>query len=140
MSLNTAVMTGSRIFGPAIAAMLVGPLGTGWCSWSTRLSFLAIIGLAARDRPGELYRAPRRPRGGTPVRDAMRFVAERSAAATSMFIVFAVVSTFAFNYNVSLLKLADERFGERRVFGWLLAVSEHRQRRRLAAHGRAASP
>ena len=30
LSLNTAVMTGSRIFGPALAAALVGPLGTGW--------------------------------------------------------------------------------------------------------------
>ena len=31
MSLNTTVMTGSRIFGPALAAALIGPLGTAWC-------------------------------------------------------------------------------------------------------------
>ena len=30
MSLNTATMTGSRIFGPAIAALLISPLGVGW--------------------------------------------------------------------------------------------------------------
>ena len=35
LSLNTAVMTGSRVFGPALAAALVGPLGTGGCSLPT---------------------------------------------------------------------------------------------------------
>jgi MFS family permease len=32
------------------------------------------------------------------------------------------VSTFAFNYNVSLVRLADKRFGNEDLFGWLLAA------------------
>ena len=43
VSLNTAVMTGSRIFGPAITALLVGPLGTGWLFLVNAFSFTAII-------------------------------------------------------------------------------------------------
>ena len=40
-----------------------------------------------------------------------------------MFVVLTVVSTFAFNYNVSLPKLADVRFGDEKWFGWLLSVT-----------------
>lgn len=43
ISLNTAVMTGSRIFGPALAALLIGPLGTGWLFTLNGLSFAAIV-------------------------------------------------------------------------------------------------
>jgi len=39
----------------------------------------------------------------------------------TVFIVFAVVGTFAFNYSVSLLKISDVRFGDQRLFGVLLA-------------------
>ena len=40
-----------------------------------------------------------------------------------VFTVFTVIGTFAFNYGVSLLKLADLRFGDKALFGWLLAVT-----------------
>ena len=42
-SLNTAVMTGSRILGPALAAVLVATIGTGWCFIANGVSFAAII-------------------------------------------------------------------------------------------------
>ena len=121
VSLNTAVMTGSRIFGPAVAALLVGPLGTGWLFTVNGLSFAAILlSLVAIDR-SQLHTAPRAPRGGTPVRDAFRFV-RRHETMWPGFVVFTIVSTFGFNYNVALPKLADVAWGSDRWFGWLLAV------------------
>ena len=68
VSLNTAVMTGSRIFGPALAAALVGPLGTGWLFIINGSSFAAILlGILAMDT--KLLRvAPPAARGGKPVR------------------------------------------------------------------------
>ena len=45
-SLNTAVMTSSRIFGPAVGAVLVGVIGTGWCFILNGVTFSAIIFLA----------------------------------------------------------------------------------------------
>lgn len=122
VSLNTAVMTGSRIFGPAVAALLVDPLGPGWLFVINGLSFAAILWPIARIDPATLHVTPPRPRGGTPVRDALRFVAHRRELLV-LFVVFTVVGTFAFNYNVSLLKLADRRFGDRKLFGWLLALN-----------------
>lgn len=122
ISLNTAVMTGSRIFGPAIAALLIGPLGAGWLFIINGVSFAAILFPIATIDQRTLHVSPPAPRGGTPVRDALRYV-RHSPGLLVIFAVFTVVGTFSFNYNVSLLKLADDRFGSRNLFGWLLAVT-----------------
>ena len=121
VSLNTAVMTGSRIFGPALAAALVGPLGTGWLFIINGISFAAILlGILAMDT--KLLRvAPPAARGGKPVREALTFIRD-DAALKPLFIVLTIVSTFAFNYSVVLPKLADSRWGSDSVFGWLLAT------------------
>ena len=60
--------------------------------------------------------------GGTPTRDALRFVGHNERL-LALFIGFTVVSTFAFNYNVVLPKLADVMWGNPNAFGWILAVS-----------------
>jgi predicted MFS family arabinose efflux permease len=120
VSLNTAVMTGSRIVGPALAAFLKGPLGAGWLFILNGVSFAAIIWpLIAIDRT-QLHPSVPAQRGGTPVRDAIRFIV-RDRRLLVVFVVFTLVGTFAFNYSVSLLKLSDVRFGDRRWFGILLA-------------------
>ena len=122
MSLTSAVMTGSRIVGPSLAAVLNGPLGAGWLFVANGLSFAAILWpLLAIDRSA-LHPAPNASRGGTPVRDALRFVF-RDRRLRVIFVVFTVVATFAFNFNVSLLKIADARFGRETLFGILLAAS-----------------
>ena len=121
VALNTAVMTGSRIFGPALAAALVAPVGPGWLFIANGLSFVAILVPMLRiDRSQMQVTAPA-ARGGQPVREAFRFV-HRNRRLFVLFTVFTAIGTFAFNYNVSLLKLADERFGDERLFGWLLAA------------------
>ncbi|TVR27905.1 MAG: MFS transporter [Ilumatobacter sp.] len=121
VSLNTAVMTGSRIFGPALAALLVGPLGTGWLFTLNGLSFTAILASLAMIDTSTRHPAPRSARGGTPVRDALRFVSGQPTMFAA-FLAFIVVATFGFNYNVALPKLADERWGGDHWYGWLLTV------------------
>ena len=121
VSLNTAVMTGSRIFGPALAAALVRPLGTGWLFIINGASFAAIlVGIIAMDKT-MLRVAPPARRGGKPVREALAFIRD-DVALKSLFVVLTIVSTFAFNYSVVLPKLADSRWGSDSVFGWLLAT------------------
>ncbi len=122
LALNTAVMTGSRIFGPAIAAALIGPLGAGWLFVINGITFLAILWPLATADVTELHPSPPAARGGRPVREALAFVARNPRLAV-LFTVFTVVGTFAFNYGVSLLKIADVRFGDEGLFGWLLAVT-----------------
>ena len=121
-SLNTAVMTGSRIFGPALAAVLVGLIGTAWCFLANGITFAAIIISLLMIRTSEMFTTPPRPRGGQPVREGLRWVTGRRDMAL-LFGLLVVVSMFAFNYAVSLPKLADERWGGEDNFGWVLAVT-----------------
>jgi MFS family permease len=121
VSLNTAVMTGSRIFGPAITAVLIGPLGTGWLFVLNALSFGAILASLFLIRRGEMYPPPRAPRGGTPIRDGLRFI-RGTPVLLATFVAFTVWSTFGFNYNVSLPRIADEIWGAEHWFGWVLTA------------------
>ena len=122
MALNTAVMTGSRIFGPALAAVLTSQIGTGWCFIVNAVSFAAILlALLTMDIDANFARRSRQ-RGGHPVREALSFV-RQIRRVLIVFAVLTVSSTFAFNYSVSFLRLADKRFGDEELFGWLLAIS-----------------
>lgn len=122
VSLNTAVMTGSRIFGPAITALLVGRIGTTWLFAANAVSFLAILGSLVLIDRAALHPTPRAPRGGTPVRDALRYV-RRTPLMWVTFVVFTVVSTFGFNYNVSLPRMASEIWGSESWYGWVLTAN-----------------
>ncbi|MGA1076329.1 MAG: MFS transporter, partial [Ilumatobacteraceae bacterium] len=122
VSLNTAVMTGSRIFGPAITALLVGRIGTTWLFAANAVSFLAILGSLVLIDRAALHPTPRAPRGGTPVRDALRYV-RRTPLMWVTFVVFTVVSTFGFNYNVSLPRMASESWGSESWYGWVLTAN-----------------
>jgi MFS family permease len=122
ISLNTAVMTGSRVVGPALAALLAEPVGAGSLFIINGLTFTALIwALLGVDR-SQLYESPPAKRGGTPVRDALRFVVDDRRILV-VYVVFTLVGTFAFNYSVSLLKLSDDRFDNANLYGVLLAVA-----------------
>jgi MFS family permease len=121
ISLNTATMTGSRIFGPALAAVMIGQAGvdTSWLFAANAASFAAIIASLALLDPSTLHRSPRLAKGGTPVRDGLRFV-RRNPLMWVTFIVFTVVATFGFNYNVALPRIANEEWGNEAWYGWVL--------------------
>jgi MFS family permease len=121
MSLNTAVMTGSRIVGPALGAILVGSVGAGWCFIANAVSYLAVLAALLRMDTSKLRKAPPSARGGTPVRDALRYIwSDRRLRLIA--IVLVIVSTFAFNYSVAMPLIAARRFGDAKLYGWLLAV------------------
>ncbi|MEO6570293.1 MAG: MFS transporter, partial [Ilumatobacteraceae bacterium] len=122
VSLNTAVMTGSRIFGPAITAVFVGVIGTGWLFSINTVTFAAILGsLTLLDR-SKLFPAPKARRGGTPVRDGLRYV-RTTPMLYATFVVFTVVSTFGYNYNVSLPRISKVIWGDEAWYGWVLTAN-----------------
>lgn len=121
MSLNTTVMTGSRIFGPALAAALIGPLGTAWLFTMNAVSYVAVLVSLFALRRSEMIPSPPAPRTGKPVREALAFVWKDPFLRYS-FLVFAVVSTFAFNYSVVLPKLSDVQWGQVNGYPILLTI------------------
>ncbi len=67
VSLNSAVMTGSRVVGPAAAGALVITVGFGWAFLLDALSYLAVL-VRACDlmRTSELFTPPSDPEGQGP--------------------------------------------------------------------------
>ncbi len=120
-SLNTAVMTGSRIFGPALAGVLVATIGTAWCFLLNGVTFFAIIFSLVAIRRDEMFPTSRLAKGGKPIREALRFVIGKR----SMLVIYSlllIVSTVAFNQGTVLPKLADVRWGGDEAYGFVLAV------------------
>jgi MFS family permease len=121
MSLNTATMTGSRIFGPAIAALLITRVGTGWLFALNAVTSIAIIySILAVDR-SRVHEAPKASPGGRPIRDALAYI-RATPRLGATFVVFAVVSTFGYNHNVSLPRIANEIWRNEQWFGWVMTV------------------
>src|SRR5688572_8918293 len=63
VSLNSAMMTGSRVIGPALAGLSVSTIGFGWSFLLDGLSYVAVIFGLYRMNPAELRAAPLAVRG-----------------------------------------------------------------------------
>lgn len=122
MSLNTTVMTGSRIVGPALAAVLIGPLGTAWLFGINAFSYIAVLASLFALRTSEMLPTVAAPRTGKPVREGLAFV-WNDVYMRNIFIVFTVASTFAFNYSTVLPKMSDELWHEPNGYAILLTVT-----------------
>lgn len=123
MSLNTAVMTGSRIVGPALAGLMIAAVGTAWCFLLNGLSFVAVLVALVLMDPAEILRSEPAPRAKGQVREGIRY-AWQNRTLRITFGVLIVVSTLAFNYSVTIPMIVRRVFdGGPGVFGALLAVT-----------------
>ena len=122
MSLNTTVMTGSRIVGPALAAALINPLGTSWLFFANAVSYLAVLVSLFALRRDEMLPKVTAPRTGRPVREALAAV-WHDRYMRNIFIVFTVASTFAFNYSIVLPKMSDRLWHEKNGYAILLTMT-----------------
>lgn len=122
LSLSTSVMTGSRIFGPALGALVAGWLGTGWVfllNGVTFLFFLFAMQSMDRSRFHVLERAKKSTR---PIRDGLVEVWSDPVLRITI-VSFALVSTFSFNMTVQMPLLITDRLGEEdSLFGYLLSA------------------
>lgn len=99
--LYSAIVNLSRIFGPALAGLLVVTLGYGWCFTLDAVSYMAVIVCLVMMRKADLFlRSPAEPSGGG-VREGLRYVASTPDLWIS-FGMFAAVGLFAFNFRVTL--------------------------------------
>src|SRR5207244_12131222 len=55
IALNSSMMNGARIIGPAVAGIVVATIGEGWCFLINGLSYLAVIGGFLFITSGDLY-------------------------------------------------------------------------------------
>lgn len=110
VSLNSALMTGSRIVGPALAGLLITTAGYGWCFLLDGLTYLAVIyGLWLIDTR-QLRAAPVAPRGKGQVRDGLRY-ARSVPELWAPLMMMAIIGTLALNFQVVLPLFVTKSLG-----------------------------
>jgi len=98
VSLNSALMTSSRVVGPALAGLLVATVGFGWCFLLDGLSYLAVLAALWMMRTEELRPAEPTQRGKGQVRAGLRY-ARRTSVLWTPLVMMAVVGTLAYNFQ-----------------------------------------
>jgi len=99
VSLNSALMTGARVLGAALAGLLVGTVGFAWCFALDGLSYTAVLLGLARMDPTQLRQAPAAVRGRGQIRAGLRYT--RSVPELWIpLLMMTLVGTLAFNFSV----------------------------------------
>jgi MFS family permease len=122
VSLNAAVMTGTRIVGPAIAGALIAGVGMEWCFLINAVSYLAVIAGLLAMRVNELTPL-RAPREAGAIREGLRY-AWRTGELRRPLLLMSVLYVFTFNYSVLMPLFAERTFqGDAATLGLLLSVT-----------------
>jgi MFS family permease len=119
VALNSSLFNIARIFGPALAGVLIATVGAGWCFAINTVSFLAVLVALLAMRVEDLYPLAERTRPtlwrGT--REGLGYARRNRTVAVilGMMIVF---SSICFNFNILLPLLAKDTLGAGpRTFG-----------------------
>ena len=98
VSLNSALMTSSRVVGPALAGLLVSTVGYGWAFLGDGVSYLAVIAGLWLMRSDELRSAPVTPKARGQIRAGWRYV-RRERDLFVPLAMLAVVGTLSYNFQ-----------------------------------------
>lgn len=99
--LYSTIVNISRIFGPALAGLLVVTVGYGWAFTADAASYLIVLFCLFIMRPSELHRPPKKPRTKGDVRAGLRYVFSMPLLWIS-FVMLAGIGTLSYNFNVTL--------------------------------------
>ncbi|HEX6424632.1 MAG TPA: MFS transporter [Acidimicrobiales bacterium] len=98
VSLNSALMTASRVIGPALAGLLVTTVGYGWAFMADGLSYIAVLAGLWMMRTSELHPAPVAVRARGQVRAGLRYVRSVPELFVPM-VMMGVVGTLSYNFQ-----------------------------------------
>jgi MFS family permease len=122
VSLSSAMFTGARVIGPAIAGILIAGVGIAWCFFANSISYLAAIAAFMLMRPDEFHAAERIPRHKGQLMDGLRY-AWRTPELRMPLLMVAVIGTLSYNFQVVLPALARYTFnGDAGTFGLMYSL------------------
>ena len=122
LALGTSVMTSARVVGPALAALLASAHGTEWVFLLNGVSYLSFLFAMARLDQSRLHPIEPAEKSKSPVREGLAAVWTIPALRLAL-VIFAVISTFAYNHSVGLPLLVADTLGRDDVaFGWLMSM------------------
>ena len=107
IALNSSLFNTARIFGPALAGILIAAFGAGWCFAINAVSFLAVLGSLLAMRVHELFPLldRRRPTFWRGTREGFRY-ARRNRTVWVILLMMVIFSSVCFNFNILLPLLA----------------------------------
>jgi MFS family permease len=123
IALNSSLFNTARIFGPALAGVLIAVVGSGWCFAINTASYLAVLGGLLAMRVSELYPLldRRRPTMWRGTREGFAY-ALRNRTVLVTLVMTAVFSAVGFNFNILLPLLAKNTLAAGpRTFGIISA-------------------
>lgn len=101
VTLYSAIVNLSRLFGPTLAALLIVTVGYGWSFTADAISYVAVLVALWAMRDGEPRRVERTPRGRGQVRAGLRYVAQVPELWITM-VMLLVIGTLSYNFTVVL--------------------------------------
>jgi len=110
VGLNSALMTGARTIGPALAGALIAGPGIEWCFVVNAVSYAFVIGALLRMDRSKFRAAPRIAKAKGQLSEGFRYV-WRTPELMVPLVLAAVIGTLAFNYPVTLPLLAERDLG-----------------------------
>lgn len=120
--LYSLIVNISRIFGPALAGLLVITLGYGWCFTVDAITYIAVLASLFMMRPSELFRTKIAARAKGEIRAGLRYVRSMPVLWIS-FVMLAVIGTLAYNFTVTFpLFVTDSLHRSNVTYTWLYAI------------------
>lgn len=122
IALNSAIVNGARVIGPAVAGLVMAKAGPATCFFLNALSFVAVLGglclmRVRRDHALSKGRSPGH------IRESFRYVLGNRRLRI-IFSLFAVVGIFGWSYSILLPALArDILHLQERGYGMLLGAN-----------------
>jgi len=98
VSLNSALMTSSRVVGPALAGLLIATVGFGWCFLADGLSYLAVLAALWMIRTADLNLGPIAKKAKGQVREGLRYARSVPALWVPL-LMMGVVGTLSYNFQ-----------------------------------------
>ncbi|MBN2622965.1 MAG: MFS transporter [Acidimicrobiales bacterium] len=98
VSLNSALMTSSRVIGPALAGALVSTVGYGWAFTVDALSYIAVLAGLLMMRTSELHPSPVATRAKGQIRAGLRYVRSVPELFVPL-VMMAVIGTLSYNFQ-----------------------------------------
>ncbi len=107
VSLNSSIVNGARVVGPAMAGFLMARVGMTWCFLLNGLSFIAVIVGLLMMRLPKFVRQAQTHSTGMHVLEGFRYVA-RHRRVRILLLLFGVVGVFGWSYSVLLPAYATD--------------------------------
>jgi len=107
VALNSSLFNTARIFGPALAGVVIAAVGVGWCFTVNAVSFLAVLAGLLAMRKHELIPLTdrRRPTVLKGTREGFAYV-RRNRTVRVVILMMVVFASISFNFNILLPVLA----------------------------------